>query len=58
MLTMNADIFKNIVWAIQDISTGWILSAGSLCENSLTFPRGKLRPLAADGPLRPQIEGS
>lgn len=36
---MNADIFKNIVWAKQDISAGWILSAGSLCENSLTFPR-------------------
>lgn len=52
MLTMNEDIFKNIVWAKQDISAAaWILSAGSLREKALTFPRGKLRPPAADEPL-------
>lgn len=52
MLTMYVDIFKNIVWAKQDISAAaWILSAGSLREKALAFPRGKLRPPAADEPL-------
>lgn len=53
MLTMNVDIFKNIEWAKQDIPDTWILSASSLCEKALAFPRGKLRPPAADEPLSP-----
>lgn len=50
---MSVDIFKNIVWAKQDISAGWNLSAGILCENALAFPRRKQKPPASDEPWSP-----